>query len=276
MPINLEAAERYVLSRRTRDGGYCFYRTPEWGVEEPNAPDTLAALESLRLLSARPAGPDATASWLLGLQDEGGAYPTFTIGRGAIRALDVLGLAPSRSPRRWLHHWRATMFASETPPHDERAWLWSRLRLLELLRVARRNSTRRPRDRLVWCLRTARDERDVCVRRGGDLETVALALSVYELAGLGQPDGGAIVEFSATARMRRSDFVSLRTSVRHRWAPYGVGSSSLAHIDCDHVIYARSTRASCGSSIPTAALAGAIGRSRHSRTRGADCWLPVA
>lgn len=38
---------RYVLSRQTPKGGYSYYRTPAWGVEEPNAPDTLAALECL-------------------------------------------------------------------------------------------------------------------------------------------------------------------------------------------------------------------------------------
>jgi hypothetical protein len=47
--LDREAAGRYVLGRRTPAGGYSFYRTPEWGVEEPNAPDTLAAIESLRL-----------------------------------------------------------------------------------------------------------------------------------------------------------------------------------------------------------------------------------
>jgi len=38
-----------VIGRRTPEGGYCFYRTPEWGVEEPDARDTLAALKTLRL-----------------------------------------------------------------------------------------------------------------------------------------------------------------------------------------------------------------------------------
>lgn len=39
-----------------------------WGVEEPNAPDTLAALESLRLLGVEPPEPERTARFLRRLQ----------------------------------------------------------------------------------------------------------------------------------------------------------------------------------------------------------------
>ena len=66
--IDREAAGRYVLSRRTAEGGYCFYRTPQWGVEEPNAPDTLAALGSLRLLGIAAPAPQATGRWVHALQ----------------------------------------------------------------------------------------------------------------------------------------------------------------------------------------------------------------
>lgn len=31
--VDWVAIGRYVLGRRTSEGGYCFYRTPEWAVE---------------------------------------------------------------------------------------------------------------------------------------------------------------------------------------------------------------------------------------------------
>ncbi|HVM65123.1 MAG TPA: hypothetical protein VMU14_09705, partial [Acidimicrobiales bacterium] len=86
-----------MLGRRTVTGGYCFYRVAAWGVEEPNAPDTLAALESLRLLRTPPPGATATVQWLRDLQSADGGYPTRVIGWAALRGLDVLG-ATARAP----------------------------------------------------------------------------------------------------------------------------------------------------------------------------------
>lgn len=36
--LDRAAIGRYVVGRRTPEGGYCFYRTPQWAVEEPNDP----------------------------------------------------------------------------------------------------------------------------------------------------------------------------------------------------------------------------------------------
>ena len=83
--INRDAAIGYVLGRRTPPGGYSFYRTPKWGVEEPNSPDTLAALESLRLLGVAAPAPELTGRWLRGLQSADGHYQTLTIGWAALR-----------------------------------------------------------------------------------------------------------------------------------------------------------------------------------------------
>jgi hypothetical protein len=229
MPLDLEAAARYVVSRRTRDGGYCFYRTPQWGVEEPNAPDTLAALESLRLLGARPAEPELTASWLQGLQGENGSYPTFTIGWGSIRALDLLGLAPSHSPRRWLGYWRDTLSASQRPGHDVRAWLLRRLRFLELLCVTHEELDTEARDALVSSLRTVRADHQMWVRAGADLEMVALIVRVHELAGLSQPDGHAVVDFFRHSEdhalgLRLAPHVGT-TSVRGLWGGLTLASA---------------------------------------------------
>lgn len=94
--LDLAAAGRYVLGRRTAIGGYSFYRTPEWGVDEPSATDTLAALESLRILGVNPPDPEATVAWLHSLQEPDGSYPTLTIAWSCIRSLALLGAAPER------------------------------------------------------------------------------------------------------------------------------------------------------------------------------------
>jgi len=91
-----------VLGRRTADGGYCFSRTPEWGVGESNAPDALVALESLRLLGVPAPAPEATGRWSRALHAPDGGYPNLTGGWAAVRALDLLGTDPDRSPGGWL------------------------------------------------------------------------------------------------------------------------------------------------------------------------------
>jgi hypothetical protein len=68
------------------------------GVEEPNAPETLAAVESLRLLGVEIPEPEATVRYLRSLADDEGGYPSLTMGWGALRALDALGTSPARSP----------------------------------------------------------------------------------------------------------------------------------------------------------------------------------
>ncbi len=132
--IDVEAASAYVRGRRTLEGGYCFYRTPSWGVEEPNAPDTLAALGSLRLLEVAPAQPHQTADWLLSLQAPGGGYATLTIGWASLRALALLGRGPERSPDSWLSAWSEQLL-EERPTRQPRPWLLELLRLAELFEL---------------------------------------------------------------------------------------------------------------------------------------------
>ena len=90
-------------------GGYCFYRVPKWGVDEANAPDTLAALESLRLLGIAPPDADATVRWLQDLQQADGSYPTRVIGWAALHGLDVLGARPRHPVDPWLDRWAAAV-----------------------------------------------------------------------------------------------------------------------------------------------------------------------
>jgi hypothetical protein len=100
--IDKEAAARYLYSRQTPQGGYCSYRTPEWFVEEPNAPDTLAALASFRLLSLEPPKADLSAQWLQSLQAVDGSFATLTIGWAVLRALRLVGQAPAHPVDSWL------------------------------------------------------------------------------------------------------------------------------------------------------------------------------
>jgi Prenyltransferase and squalene oxidase repeat len=188
------AVTEYVLGRRTPEGGYCYYRTPGWGVEEPNAPDTLAALECLRILGIKPPGPVATGDWLRGLQADDGGYATLTIGWAALRALDVLGLARGRSPEAWLERWAGQLLGWHGP-REWRGALGDVLHLLELLGLAGRDLSSDERDRLAGMLDAGSDERGGWARPGGDLETTAVAVRVIELAGLPRARWGAAAGF---------------------------------------------------------------------------------
>jgi hypothetical protein len=152
--IDHEAAGRYVLGRRTADGGYCFSRTPEWGVGESNAPEALVAFESLRLLGVPAPAPEATDRWSRALHAPDGGYPNLTGGWAAVRALDLLGTDPDRSPGGWLRSWLPVMLDSGRT-RDWRAALVNALRLLELVQLvgwsSKRTSAERPPDCLGHC-----------------------------------------------------------------------------------------------------------------------------
>jgi hypothetical protein len=181
--LDLGAAGRYVLGRRTPEGGYCFYRTPRWGVEEPNAADTLAALESLRILRLDPPDPEVTGRWLRGLQTQDGRFPTLTIGWAVLRALDVLGVQPDRSPRPWVDGWAARLLG-QAGPRDWRLALVDLLHVMELLRLSGREPGDGQRAAISRILAAARDPLGGWARPGGDLETTAVAVRLARLAGL--------------------------------------------------------------------------------------------
>ncbi len=175
--LDREAAGRYVLSRRTPLGGYSFYRTPEWGVEEPNAPDTLAALECLRLLDLPIPEPELTGSWLRTLQDENGGYPTLTIGWATLRSLALLGLAPDRSPTAWLADHEKELSRADRS-RDWYAALREALHVVELRRLEESRSAGDGRTHFSRLLDEARDPLGCWARPGADLETTAVAVSI--------------------------------------------------------------------------------------------------
>lgn len=178
--LDWAAAGRYVLGRRTPEGGYCFYRTPQWGLEEPNAPDTLAALESLSLLGIDIPASGRTARWLRSLQDGSGSYPTLTIGWAALRALEVLAVEPACAPDRWLHGWVEAL-AGRDRSRDWRVAIIDALHLLELVRLRHGALGRCERDSMTAVLDAARAPDGGWARPGADLETTAIAVRLAQL-----------------------------------------------------------------------------------------------
>ncbi|EID14172.1 hypothetical protein MXEN_09299 [Mycobacterium xenopi RIVM700367] len=178
--LDRAAITRYVMGRRTPDGGYCFYRTPQWSVEEPNALDTLAALESLQLLGVDIPEPRQTADWLRGLQGRNGAYPTLTIGWAALRALNRLAAQPKYSPEHWLYSRFETLCDCDRP-RDWRRAITDAVHLCELLRLRRRVIRSAERDSIVALLDAARAADGGWASPGSDLETTATGLRVAQL-----------------------------------------------------------------------------------------------
>jgi Prenyltransferase and squalene oxidase repeat len=180
--LDREAALRYVLSRRTPEGGYCFYRTPKWGVEEPNAPDTLAALESLRLLGVEPPEPQRTERFLRSLQDEHAGYPTLTIGWAVLRGLDALGAEPRRSPGVWV--WRRVGVLLRRPAaRDWSGAVTDLARAGELLGLIGAELDPPMREAFTRTLEEARDPQGGWARPAADLETTAVALHLLTQLG---------------------------------------------------------------------------------------------
>lgn len=180
--VDRGAAARYVLGRRTPDGGYSFYRTPSWGVEEPNAPDTLAALESLRVVGVDVPEPRETTGWLRSLQDHEGGFATLTIGWAALRALDVLRATPPLSPEGWLHRVVETV----SRPDVERSWRGALVDALHLLEIDELAFVGRPlaTSFVAGLLEAAREPDGGWARPGADLATTAVAMRLAHLAHL--------------------------------------------------------------------------------------------
>ena len=133
--IDLEACYRYTLSRRTRSGGFSFYRHPEWGVEEPNAPDTCAAVEIVAALGQ--AMPDARGciAWLQGQQGNSGDFETWTIGHAVLKALRHLGGEPERDPSAFLLECAERLRVSAAKAKDQPGWLLQAARCAELFKI---------------------------------------------------------------------------------------------------------------------------------------------
>jgi hypothetical protein len=100
--IDVGNCVRYTLEHQTSHGGFCSYAYPAWGVEEPNTPDTYAALAILDLLRTPVPERDRCLSWLQAQQDDSGGFQTWVIAEATLGALRLLGTEPRRDPRPFL------------------------------------------------------------------------------------------------------------------------------------------------------------------------------
>lgn len=133
--INVEQCRRYILGRQTPQGGFCFYRYGPWGVEEPNAQDTRAAVEGLNWLDEPVPHRDSVITWLLGRQTPEGGYASHMIADGVLSTLYCLDARPRHDPRGYLMGWAEQIQATDRVSVDGRAWLENAQRCVRLLTV---------------------------------------------------------------------------------------------------------------------------------------------
>ncbi len=83
---------RYVMERRCREGGYCFYK-----LEEPNGLDTYSALSVLNLLGVS-FQDGKTVSYLQGMQNDDGSYDSVFMAHYALESLRLSGEEARHDP----------------------------------------------------------------------------------------------------------------------------------------------------------------------------------
>jgi hypothetical protein len=88
-------AINYVMERKCKEGGFCFYR-----LEEPNASDTYYALYILNLLDNFQ--DDNTAAYLRNLQNNHGSYQSVYSAFYSIKSLLLLNEEPKDDPRPYI------------------------------------------------------------------------------------------------------------------------------------------------------------------------------
>jgi hypothetical protein len=185
--IDWEACYRYALRCQTSQGGFCFYAYPEWGIEEPNAPDTCAAVAIFGLLELPVPRAERCQAWLRALQDHSGGYPTLVIGYAALRGLQLLGAEPQRDPRRFLRE-MAEMLRLVNPSAERRAgWVAGARRCVELCSVHGIVITDRMRDAIGAALERLRQPDGGYGLPGANLPETATALALATAAGLPAP-----------------------------------------------------------------------------------------
>jgi hypothetical protein len=216
--FDVEAVQRYVLGRLSPEGGYSYYRVPAWGVEEPNAPDTLAALASLRLLGIPPPEPERTESYLQSLQHHDGGYPSFTIGWAAVSALRLLSSGPERMPDRWLEGWTVALM-STSERGDVATSLRDGARLVEIEVAIGKSPDARVRRWAGELLDDGADPSGGWGRPEADLATTGLALSLAAQVGWRPPDAAALAGF-----LRRCEDSALGLRLRPDAATTSVGA----------------------------------------------------
>jgi len=196
--IDVESCYRYTLGCQAIQGGFAFYACPEWGVEQPNAPDTYAALEILRLLGRGVPEREHCKAWLKAQQDIFGGYPTLVIGYAALKALRLLKSEPLRDPRPFLRR-TAEILRLADPPGEKRAgWLAGALRCAELWQAYQMDVTEPMRDGIGTALGRLRGEDGGYGAPGQNLPETAAALDLA--SALGMP-----IDYEVLAYARRCE-----------------------------------------------------------------------
>jgi hypothetical protein len=131
--IDIAGCHAYILSRQTPQGGFCFYRYAPWGVEEPNAVDTWAAVTSLDLLGYPVPGSERLVAWLRDLQNDNGRYPTLVIAEAVLFTLLLLNTKPSHDPCGYLLEQSRRIGDPSPLTKDWRSWLDNARRCARLL-----------------------------------------------------------------------------------------------------------------------------------------------
>jgi hypothetical protein len=176
--IDIDACYRYILGRQTVDGGFCFYVYHAWGVEEPNAPDTYAAVASLGLLHRPVPRRAAVTDWLKAQQDSRGGYPTLTIAHATLTALRLLGEAPLRDPRHFLADIAGVYGLADAAGREASGWLHNALRCIELWRDYDLPLGDRVRTRVGTALRRLRQDDGGYGAPGASLPDTAAAAAL--------------------------------------------------------------------------------------------------
>ncbi len=189
--LDREACRRYILEHQTPEGGFCFYAYHAWGVEEPNAPDTLSALAALRLLGFPTPRRKAVADWLKAQQHGDGGYATLVIAYGVLKALRLLGEAPLRDPAPYLRRLAHIHGLGDPRGRELAGWLHDALRLAELWRMYGLHLTGEMREGMAAALRRMQQEDGGYGSPGASLPDTAAAVELAASLGL-SPDGRAL------------------------------------------------------------------------------------
>jgi hypothetical protein len=176
--IDVKACHSYVEGRQTREGGFCYYAHPEWGVEEPNTPDTHAAIAIFRILGL--AVPDASKceNWLSEQQHPDGSYATLLIGYSALKALRLLAAQPRRDPGHFIRMWPDILRRANDKTTPPSAWFVDMLRWIELCQDHDVLPPADTRDEIIAALDRSRDRHGGFGSPGPNLPDTAVALEL--------------------------------------------------------------------------------------------------
>jgi hypothetical protein len=185
--IDAQACYRYTLHCQTSQGGFCFYGYPEWGIEEPNAPDSCAAVAIFGLLELPVPRAERCKAWLRALQNRSGGYPTLVIGYAALRGLQLLGARPLQDPRRFLREMAERLKLADPSAERRPGWLADARLCVELCKVCGIVITERIRDAIGAALECLRGPDGGYGAPGANLPVTATALALATAAGLSVP-----------------------------------------------------------------------------------------